>query len=298
MEAQTDFDTVIAVQPLGEGRYAGCSHPEWDALFTTHGGVLAAVAVEAFEAEIKAAAAAPAEPLLQIRSLTCHYYKAPEHGDFELLAEPMRLGKRVSFLRLTMTQNDAPFLTAQAVFTTRGQPNMIEFQPTPPPVEPPPARDAETVPYHEYTRDGGKWIHYGEHAPRFLQQMHGAPQVGDGPFMGPEEVGPEGVENGGWVQPAKPRPVDAALLAFYADLYWPSVFQPMRTPAIAPTLDFTVHFRCELPPGGLPDQPLLIHNNTIASLDCVADSDSRIYDRDGRLLAQARQLQLLAPRER
>jgi acyl-CoA thioesterase len=292
MSSAVTFDRAIAVDPLGEGRYAAESFPEWDALFTTHGGVLAAVAVRAFEAEFNP------DAKLQIRSLTCHYYRPPEHGRFEVVVEPMRTGKRVDFARLTMVQDGSPFLSALAVYTHRGQLNMIEFQPSPPKTAPPPARDAETVPFEEYKRDGGKWIHYGEQAPRFLQQVHGAPQIGHGPFMGPEEVGPQGTENGGWVQPADPRPVDDALLVFYADLFWPSVFQAMRTLAIAPTLDFTVHFRTELPPGGLPDQPLLIHNTTAASLECVSDSDSRIYDRDGRLLAQARQLQLLAPRER
>ncbi len=292
MEGTVGFDRAIAVEPLGNGRYGAASHPNWDALFTTHGGVLAAIAVQAFEAEMNPDAA------LQIRSLTCHFYRPPEHGEFEVRVESMRTGKRVNFSKLEMVQGGSPFVSALAVHTTRGQPNMIEFQPTPPRTAAPPARDAETVPYHEYRHDGGKWIHYGEQAPRFLQQVHGAPQIGDGPFMGPEEVGPAGTTNGGWVQPVEPRPVDAPLLAFYADLFWPSVFQAMRTPAIAPTLDFTVHFRVELPAAGLPDQPLLIHNTTTASLDCVSDSDSRIYDAEGNLLAQARQLQLLAALER
>lgn len=292
MDERIGFDEAIAVRPLGDGRFTAVSHPSWDALFTTHGGVLAAIAVQACQA------AGNPDGALQIRSLTCHYHRPPEHGEFEVAVATMRAGKRVTYMRLEMIQDGTPFVAGLAVFTTRGQPNLITFQPTAPPVKPPPARDAPTVPFHEYTPDGGKWIHYGNRAPRFLQQMHGAPQIGDGPFLGPEQVDPSGVENGGWVQPAAPRPVDEALLAFYADLFWPSVFQPMRTPAIAPTLDLTVHFRAELPPEGLSDQPLLVHNTTAASLECVSDSDSRIYSRDGRLLAQARQLQLLAPMER
>ncbi len=286
---QISFDEAIAVRPKGDGLYGAAAHPSWDALFTTHGGVLAAIAVSAFEAECNPASER------QIRSLTCHFYRPPAHGEFEVLVESMRTGKRMSFARATMTQNGNPFISALAVYSARGLPNMIEFQPSAPATAPPPSRDAEVVPAEEYRRKGGKWLHYDERAPRFLQQMRGAPRFGHGPYMGPEEVPPEGTENGGWVTPVEPRPVDAAFLAFCGDLYWPSVFQPMRAPAMAPTLDFTVHFREEIPPEGLPDEPVLVHNTTAASLECVADSDSRVYAKDGRLLLQARQLQMLAP---
>lgn len=283
------FDKAIAVRPMGDGLYGATSYPEWDALFTTHGGVLAAVAISAFEAECNPGAER------QIRSLTCHYYRPPAHGEFEILVETMRTGKRMSFARATMTQGGNPFISALAVYSARGLPNMITYQPTPPQAPPPPARDAELVAPEDYRRNGGKWLRYDERAPRFLQQMLGAPQFGDPPFMGPEEVPPEGTQNGGWVTPTQPRRVDAAFLAFCGDLYWPSSFQPLRVPAMAPTLDFTVHFREELPAEGLPDEPVLIHNTTTAALECAADSDSRLYARDGRLLAQARQLQMLAP---
>ncbi|MGB0889224.1 MAG: hypothetical protein ACPGWS_02975, partial [Solirubrobacterales bacterium] len=71
--------------------------------------------------------------------------------------------------------------------------------------------------------------------------------------------------------------------------------EPLRKPAIAPTLDLTTHFRAVLPPEGLPDQPLLVHNTSIAVEDGLADSDSRVFSANGRLLAQGRQLQMLAP---
>lgn len=286
---QISFDEAIAVRPKSDGVYGATAHPSWDALFTTHGGVLAAVAVTAFNAECDAAFE------WQIRSLTCHFYRPPVHGDFEVCVEPMRKGRRMNFARATMLQDGNPFVSAMAVYSARGLPNMISFQPSAPPVAPPPARGDAVVPAEQYRRKAGKWLHYDERAPRFLQQMLGAPQFGHAPYMGPEEVPATGTENGGWVTPAQPRPVDAAFLAFCCDLYWPSVFQPMREPAMAPTLDFTVHFRVELPPEGLPDEPVLVHNTTAASLDCTADSDSRVYAGDGRLLAQARQLQMLAP---
>lgn len=286
---QISFDDAIAVRPRGDGVYGATAHPEWDALFTTHGGVLAAVAVTAFDAECNPASE------WQLRSLTCHFYRPPTHGDFEVRVETMRKGRRMNFARATMSQGGGPFVSALAVYSARGLPNMISFQPSAPRAAPAPSRGDEVVPVEEYRHNAGKWVRYDERAPRFLQQMLGAPQFGHPPFMGPEEIPAEGTENGGWVTPAQPRPVDAAFLAFCADLYWPSVFQPMRERAMAPTLDFTVHFRTELPPEGLPDEPVLIHNTTAASLDCAADSDSCVYGSDGRLLAQARQLQMLAP---
>ena len=83
--------------------------------------------------------------------------------------------------------------------------------------------------------------------------------------------------------------------ASWSTCFWPSILEPMRTPIIAPTLDLTTHIRATLPPDGLPDQPLLVHNTSIAVEDGFADSDSCVFAADGKLLAQARQLQLLAP---
>ncbi|MBJ7348854.1 MAG: thioesterase family protein, partial [Thermoleophilaceae bacterium] len=141
----------------------------------------------------------------------------------------------------------------------------------------------------------GKWVEFPPQAPKFLQQMLICPQFGDPIMGGPPVENGEGTENGGWLTLPDANPVTPALLATYVDAWWPSALQPLRKPAMAPTLDLTVHFRSELPPEGLADQPVLVHNTSIALIDGMCDSDSKIFTADGTLLAQARQLQLVIP---
>ena len=104
-------------------------------------------------------------------------------------------------------------------------------------------------------------------APPFFRRMLLSPRFGGMLFSGTPADPQRGTENGGWIMTREPRAIDAAWLCFMVDALWPSVLQPLSSPAIAPTLDLTTHFRVSLPPEGLPDQPLLVYNNSIAVED-------------------------------
>lgn len=132
-------------------------------------------------------------------------------------------------------------------------------------------------------------------APLFFSQMLIAPRFGDAPFAGAEHDPQTGTSNGGWISLPEHRPLDPAFMALLVDAFWPSVLQPLRVPAMAPTLDLTIHFRTVFPPEGLPDVPVLVHNTSRAVIDGISDSDSSIYLPDGTLLAQGRQSQLVTP---
>jgi hypothetical protein len=91
------------------------------------------------------------------------------------------------------------------------------------------------------------------------------------------------------------RPIDAAYIALLTDVWWPPAFEPLSSLAIAPTVDLTIHVRAELPPEGLPDQPVLGRFVSSASLGGLMEEDGSLFLADGTLLAQSRQLALLAP---
>jgi hypothetical protein len=80
-----------------------------------------------------------------------------------------------------------------------------------------------------------------------------------------------------------------------ADVWWPPSLEPLRAPAIAPTIDLTVHIRADLPRGGLPDQAVLGRFVTSAAVNGTMEEDGELFLADGTLLAQSRQLALLAP---
>ncbi|MBJ7353743.1 MAG: thioesterase family protein [Thermoleophilaceae bacterium] len=274
-----------------ERHYSATVHPSWDGPLTTHGGLLAALALNAIDAEINR------DNVLQPRSLTCHYLRPPQHGEVEIFVDPLRRGRRFASSRATISQGGKPCIAALATHSARDLPEVAAWALSPPDVPGPPAREDKPMPSEEIADGGEAWLEMPEGIAPFFHRFLLAPRFGHGPFMGPPVDPAVGTSNGGWITTREPRPIDTSWLLFMVDALWPSIFQPIRTPIIAPTLDLTTHIRASIPPEGLPDQPLLVHNYTRAIAGGLSDSDSFVYAADGTLLAQARQLQLVAPLE-
>ena len=118
------------------------------------------------------------------------------------------------------------------------------------------------------------------------------PRFGSAPFRGGDEA-----VAGGWLRLAEPHVADAAAVAFYSDAWLPAPFARMTGPALAPTVDLTIHFRTRLPhPGLAPEAPVLARFASRASHGGFFEEDGEIWAPDGTLLAQSRQLALLLPR--
>ena len=101
---------------------------------------------------------------------------------------------------------------------------------------------------------------------------------------------------GGWLGLAEPEPVDAATIAFYADAWLPAPFPRLTEPVAAPTIDLTIHFRA---PGAVAslaaDAPVLARFASTTASGGFFEEDGELWAPDGTLLAQSRQLALLAP---
>lgn len=285
-----DFDTAAAVSGA-ERRYSAHVHPSWDGPLTTHGGLLQAIALNAVDREVNR------DGNFQPRSITCHYLRAPQHGDVEIFVDPLRRGRRFASSRATLSQNGKPCISVLATHSQRGLESPDNWAIPAPDVAAAPERSAPRVSPQEIAEGAIAWVQFPDETPAFFKRFLLAPRFGTGPFMGPPVDPAVGTANGGWITTHEPRPVDAAWLAFLVDALWPSVLEPLRTPSIAPTLDLTTHIRADIPPEGLPDQPLLVYNRTRALAGGLADSDSMVFAADGTLLAQGRQLQLVVPPE-
>ncbi|MET0810948.1 MAG: thioesterase family protein, partial [Thermoleophilaceae bacterium] len=94
---------------------------------------------------------------------------------------------------------------------------------------------------------------------------------------------------GGWLRLRTRRQVDAASLVAFCDSWFPSIFAVAREPLAVPTLELTVHLRVSRP---LPPDWVLGRFSTRTARDGFLEEDGEIYSRDGRLLAQSRQLAL------
>jgi len=100
-----------------------------------------------------------------------------------------------------------------------------------------------------------------------------------------------------WIRPAEPRALDAALLAGYADALPPAVFARANEVGefgALPTVDLTVHFRMDPVEAGVgpEDFCLAVFHSRLAHRGYI-EEDGEIWTRDGRLLAQSRQLAVI-----
>jgi acyl-CoA thioesterase len=237
----------------------------WSAPLGPNGGYIAAIAVRALESVIDG----------QIRSLTCHYLRRPHPGPIDLRPEVVRDGRRMATGRLSGFQDGKEVLAAVAAFSKMELDEIARWSPLPPDVDPP----------------GDDWAPFQEGMPPLMQHLKMAPRLGGAPFSGQELAPGEAPEAGGWIELADPpAQIDAAVVALLTDAWWPPSLNPLSTPAGAPTIDLTIHFRTRLP---LPMQPVLGVYKTAASMEGFIEEDGELYLPDGTLLAQSRQLALL-----
>ena len=123
--------------------------------------------------------------------------------------------------------------------------------------------------------------------PRIFDQLEMRMVFGGIPFTRTEG------EAGGWVRTKLPAPLEPELIAMYSDSWWPAPFPRLDGPVLAPTLDLTIHFRCE-PPAGDREQ-VLARFTASTSAHGYFEEDGELWAADGRLLAQSRQLALIRP---
>jgi acyl-CoA thioesterase len=285
----TDFDRATALRPLGDGRFAGEVEDGWGAPPGPNGGYLAAILTRALQHDL-----APAGDR-QPRTLTTHYLRPSQPGPIEVVVEVVRAGRRFSTGRATAFQNGKETMTALGAFSTPGLPAAGTWSPLPPPVAPAPARDAGQLAPDRYRPESDAWLETTPEMPSIVSRVKIAPRLGGTPFSGRELAPGEAAETGGWIEPPTPRRIDAAYIALLADVWWPPSLEPLSSPAIAPTIDLTIHIRADLPPDGLPDQPVLGRFITTAAVNGTMEEDGELFLADGTLLAQSRQLALLAP---
>ncbi|MGH2752834.1 MAG: acyl-CoA thioesterase [Actinomycetota bacterium] len=258
------FDVGTALEPLGGGRYRGRVDEDWWIDKGPNGGYLAAVVLRGLMLEVNDAARLP-------RSLSVHYVARPVEGVVEVAAVLERVGRSTTATTGRLTQDGELLATAQAVFSAAR--NGPSFDDDPAPATPPP----EEIPELEVPK---------EMFPRFAWNFDYRWAIGSLPYSAAERA-----LSGGWIRPKSPRPLDPLLVATYADGWPPSLFARLQTPAAVPTIDLTIHFRA---PGELahaPDWTLVSFETKVAAGGFI-EEDGRIWDRNGVLLAQSRQLAL------
>jgi acyl-CoA thioesterase len=287
----TPFELATAVEPLAGGRFRASVDATWSAPIGPNGGYIAAILVRAIVGHVDPAGER------RLRSLTLHYLRPPQHGEIEIEVETVRSGRRFSTGRVRAFQGGKEIVAGLAALGAPGLPEAGHWAPLAPAVAPPPSRSAAEAPPREYRPESGLWMDPSASPAEIAKHVLMAPCAGAIPFSGQQLAPGEAAEAGGWVALREPQPIDVAVVALAADIWWPPSFGPLTGPALAPTIDLTVHIRADIPPAGLPDQAILGFFRTRANVAGLIDEDGQMFLADGTLLAQSRQLALLAPIE-
>jgi len=263
----TAFDGATALGIVAPGRFSAECDAGWFAPIGPNGGYLAALVVRAMEAEVS-------EPGRHARSVTLHYLRAPVAGPVQISVTTERRGRRASYLSARLAQDGQDMLLALGAFAA-DFPAAAEYD-TPAP-ELPDHGSLEPVPFIDGT------------TPAIVGHMDMRVAVGPWPFTSGDEA-----LTGGWLRLAEPRAPDAALLACYADAWWPAPFSRLDRPVGAPTIDLTIHFRAPdvtARIGG--DEPLRALFRSGTAHGGFFEEDGALWSADGTLLAQSRQHALL-----
>jgi len=258
------LDEAVAVEPLGEGRYRGSIAPEWFGPPGPNGGFVAALMLRAIRTEVGDDERLP-------RSLTVHYLLPPAEGAAEVEVSVERSGRSATTCSARLLQ-DGRVLTLGLCVLTYDFESAKSWSLEPPPAPPFDQVEPRTI---------------APEAPPIAHAMEIRPVYGSPPFSG----GPEAVA-GGWLRARGDDAMTPELVALYTDAWLPAPFSVLETFAPAPTLELTIHFRARPEPG---DVRVLVRFEADASIDGLFDEHGGVWDVDGRLLAQSRQLALLRP---
>lgn len=278
------FDEATALAREGATRFSGEIDPAWSVGRGPNGGYVAMLLLRALTETV--AATTPDERIP--RSLTIHYVAPPTLGPAHIETRVERSGRTLTTVtaRLTQPASQSAAASAQgerlcavalAAFFSPASGNGLALSESDMPVVPPP----EACPRFRGPDDG---------ALPFTQHYDYRWAIGDTPLSGSAHA-----RVGGWIRLAEPRVADALLIAAFTDAWVPSVYPRLTQPLATPTIDLTIHFRARLPLiGAQPDDFYFGVYSSRLGAEGFFEEDSEVWSRDGQLLAQSRQLALLA----
>ena len=260
------FDDDIALRPREDGALDGQIAPGWHTPRGPLGGYVMAVVLNGMLVAVGDDSRLP-------RSLTVHFLRPPQDGPVVVAPTVERAGRTMTTVTARLTQDDKLVAIAIGAFGTAWESPVLDDAPMPR-VDPP-----------DQARPTAGDLREGRPRPAFTQRLTMQHRFGDPPFSS----SPNG-EVGGWLALRERRPIDALSVVVLADAWFPAPWPRLAELAPAPTIDLTIHFRAPLP---LPDGLLLGRFRSTLVRDGFFEEDGELWDEDGTLVAQSRQLGLL-----
>lgn len=254
------FDAAIALEPLGDDRFGGATHPAWANMVGPFGGITAATM-------LNAACVHPArigEPV----SVTVNFAGPVADGAFEIVARAARTNRSTQHFTIELHQAGEVATTATALFAARRDGWAADelVMPTVPP--------ADAV---ERTR-GRQGIVWSErYAMRFV--------AGGWPDLHADAELPDS-ETRVWVRDDPPRPLDAPALVALSDVFYPRIFRRRQRFVPSGTVSMTVHLHADARAlAAQGTRPVLACARGTRFVQGFAEQRAELWGDDGRMLA-------------
>jgi acyl-coenzyme A thioesterase PaaI-like protein len=260
------FDRAIALDELGEGRFAARTSAAYANMVGPFGGAVAATLMQA--------ALMHPSRLGDPVAFTVNFASAIADGVYEIAARPERTNRSTQHWSIVASQSGAAAATATAVFakrrTTWSRPD----------AEPP----ASIVPFDQLAPASSAshlpWVNRYD-----MRAMAGAlPSAWDGE----EQTSSMSCL---WLRDDPPRPLDFASLTALCDTFMPRIFIRRRLWVPIGTVSITSYFHADA--GMLAaqgDRPMLGVAHAVNFRDGYFDQSAQLWDDQRRLLASTHQL--------
>lgn len=259
------FDAETLVSPVGDHSFSGQISGAWNIGTTPNGGYLLAIALSA----LREAVPTQPDPL----SITVHYLRPGTPDETcDVSTQLIRAGKTISTVRASVSQ------AGKLRFEVIASMGTLESAASKAGPALSPARPTIPAPNECVVRSGagqGVTLAIMDRLDIRLNPAHAEPG------KGPAEIS-------GWVRFKDGRPPDTHSCVLFSDAFPPAVFGLLGLVGWVPTVQLSVHVRRKPCPGWIQasfrtndlNGPLLIE-------------DGCLWDEQGELIAQSRQLAML-----
>jgi acyl-CoA thioesterase len=261
-----EFDSAIAVRPLGDGVYDTPIRDGWDIMGNANGGYLLALVAEAMRTE-----SGRCDPI----TMTAHYLSPGVVGDATTKVEVVKQGRRFSTMQASLQRD------GKDVIRVIGSFGNIDADP----VQPKRTIEIPSIPAYADCPSRGA----GDGAPAIMNKVPVRLHPDDVGFATGEPSGRATMR--GWVQFADERPHDTVSLLLASDALPPPIFNIAGETGWVPTVELTVHVLARPSTG-----PLLCSFVSNIVQSGMLEEDGLMWDSQGVLVGTSRQI-ALQPRQ-
>lgn len=261
-----EFDRATALESDDDVHFAGEIEDGWDINGNANGGYLLALA----GAAMRQASGRP-DPL----TITAHYLAPGKTGPITVSTDVVKAGRQLVTITGSLRSPDRELMRVIGSYGDiatmgGGYTHVAGAPPDLPPREQCVFRDRNT----------------GTVTVALMDRLRVWLRPEDARFQLGEKSGRATIE--GWLEFADGRPIDSLALLLVVDAFPPPVFNIDIPPGWVPTVELTVHIRGVAAPG-----PLMCRFHTEFVQNGFLQEDGEVWDSEGTLVAQSRQLAML-----